>query len=82
MKAGWLLLLVGAGWRPAAAQVDPLLAGVIEATKAIDNHAHPLKYVAEGQSRDDDYDQLPCDTMEQGPGPWRTRIENPEWIGA
>lgn len=81
MRSGGLLLLVTIAWRPAAAQVDPLLAGVIETTKAIDNHAHPLKYVAQGQPGDEDYDQLPCDTMEQGPGPWRTRIENPEWIG-
>jgi len=76
-----VLLLVAMGWHPAAAQVDPAIAGVIERTKAIDNHAHPLKYVAEGQPRDEDYDQLPCDTLEQGPGPWRTRMENPEWIG-
>ena len=75
------LLLVMAAW-PAMAQVDPAIAAVIEHTKAIDNHAHPLKYVADGQPRDEDYDQLPCDTLEQGPGPWRTRIENPEWIGA
>jgi predicted TIM-barrel fold metal-dependent hydrolase len=74
------LLLVIAAW-PAMAQVDPAVAAVIEHTKAIDNHAHPLKYVADGQPRDEDYDQLPCDTMEQGPGPGRTRIENPEWIG-
>jgi len=75
-----VLLLMAIGWHPAAAQVDPAIAGVIERTKAIDNHAHPLKYVAEGQARDEDYDQLPCDTLDQGPGPWRTRIENPEWI--
>ena len=75
------LLLVIAAW-PARAQVDPAIAAVIEHTKAIDNHAHPLKYVAEGQPRDEDYDQLPCDTLEQGPGAVRTRIENPEWIGA
>jgi len=75
------LLLVIAVW-PAMAQVDPAIAAVIERTKAIDNHAHPLKYVAEGQPRDEDYDQLPCDTLEQGPGSVRARIENPEWIGA
>lgn len=77
MKTALLLVMAAS---PAIAQVDPAIAAVIEHTKAIDNHAHPLKYVAEGQSRDEDYDQLPCDTMEQGPGPWRTRIENPEWI--
>jgi len=79
MKTALLLVIAVL---PAMAQVDPAIAAVIERTKAIDNHAHPLKYVAEGQPRDEDYDQLPCDTLDQGPGPWRTRIENPEWIGA
>jgi predicted TIM-barrel fold metal-dependent hydrolase len=65
----------------ARAQVDPALAKVIEETKAIDNHAHPLRYVAEGQKADDEYDALPCDTLEQAPGPARTRPGNPEWIG-
>jgi uncharacterized protein len=83
MKTVPLILLAGSiiVW-PAAAQVDPAIAAVIENTKAIDNHAHPLKYVAEGQPRDEDYDQLPCDTLEQAPGPGRSRLENPEWIGA
>jgi predicted TIM-barrel fold metal-dependent hydrolase len=81
MKAVAAILLTAVGGLPAAAQIDPALARIIETTKAIDNHAHPLKYVAEGQARDEDYDQLPCDTMEQGPGPWRSRLENPEWIG-
>jgi predicted TIM-barrel fold metal-dependent hydrolase len=78
MKTALLLVMT---W-PAMAQVDPAIAAAIENTKAIDNHAHPIKYVAEGQPRDEDYDQLPCDTLEQGPGPWRSRLENPEWIGA
>jgi predicted TIM-barrel fold metal-dependent hydrolase len=81
MKAVAAIVLTAVGSLPAAAQMDPALARIIETTKAIDNHAHPLKYVAEGQARDEDYDQLPCDTMEQGPGPWRSRLENPEWIG-
>jgi len=82
MSNAFLMVLAGSVAWQAMAQVDPAIAAVIESTKAIDNHAHPLKYVAEGQPRDEDYDQLPCDTMEQGPGPWRSRLENPEWIGA
>src|SRR5712671_3635598 len=61
---------------------DPELAKVIQNTKAIDNHAHPLRYVAEGQKPDDEFDPLPCDTLEQAPGPVRSRPENPQWIGA
>ena len=71
------------GWAPGAmAQVDPALAKVIQETLAVDNHAHPLRYVAEGQKPDDEYDALPCDTLEQAPGPARTRPGNPEWIAA
>jgi hypothetical protein len=64
----------------AHAQVDPALAAVIQSTKAIDNHAHPLRYVADGEKRDEEYDALPCDTLEQAPGPLRSRPDNPEWI--
>jgi hypothetical protein len=32
--------------------------------KAIDNHAHPLKYVAEGEKADDEFDALPLDAIE------------------
>ncbi|HUJ21715.1 MAG TPA: hypothetical protein VLX58_09355 [Bryobacteraceae bacterium] len=66
----------------APAQVDPEVARAIETTKAIDNHAHPHRYVAEGQKPDDEYDALPCDTLDQAPGPARTRLENPEWVAA
>jgi hypothetical protein len=83
MKFVLSVLLLGCVFASyASAQVDPGLAGVIQNTKAIDNHAHPIRYVAEGQKPDDEYDGLPCDTLPQAPGPWRTRLENPEWIGA
>jgi predicted TIM-barrel fold metal-dependent hydrolase len=61
------------------AQVDPALAKVIDDTKAIDNHAHPLRYVGENEKADDEYDALPCDTLEQAPGPVRTRPDQPAW---
>jgi hypothetical protein len=77
------VVLALAGWASGAmAQVDPALAKVIQETKAIDNHAHPQRYVAEGQKPDDEFDALPCDTLEQAPGPARTRPSNPEWMGA
>ena len=83
MRIATALVLALAGWAPAAlAQVDPALAKVIQETKAIDNHAHPQRYVAEGQKPDDEFDALPCDTLEQAPGPARTRTGNPEWMGA
>ena len=82
MRFTAVLMLAACASRLAPAQVDPALAGVIQATKAIDNHAHPLRYVAEGQKPDDEYDALPCDTLPQSQGPMRTRLENPEWTGA
>ncbi len=60
--------------------VDPAVARVIQTTKAIDNHAHPQRYVAPGQTPDDEYDALPCDNLEQAPGPVRSRSDNPELI--
>jgi len=72
MKLPAILLLALSGVGRAQAQVDPALAAVIQSTRAIDNHAHPLRYVAEGEKRDDEYDALPCDTLEQAPGPLRT----------
>lgn len=61
---------------------DPALARAIDDVKAIDNHAHPLRYVAAGQKPDNEYDALPCDTLEPSPSPApaRMRTENPEWI--
>ncbi len=64
----------------AQAQIDPALARVIQETKAIDNHAHPLRYDAPGQPRDEDYDALPCDNLGQAPGPVRSRADNPELV--
>ena len=82
MKIAIAIVVVLVGWASGAmAQVDPALAKVIQDTKAIDNHAHPQRYVAEGEKPDDEFDALPCDTLEQAPGPARTRPDNPEWMG-
>ncbi|MBZ5595814.1 MAG: amidohydrolase [Acidobacteriia bacterium] len=83
MRIAAAVVFVFGGWASGAlGQVDPALAKIIQETQAIDNHAHPLRYVAEGQKADDEYDALPCDTLAQAPGPVRSRAENPEWIGA
>jgi len=37
--------------------------------KAIDNHAHPLKYVAPGEKPDDEFDALPLDVIVPFPLP-------------
>ena len=48
-----------------------LLLAEIYKIKAIDNHAHPLKYVAEGEKPDDEFDALPLDAIELFPLPVR-----------
>ena len=61
---------------------DPSLMNEISKIKAIDNHAHPLKYVAEGEKPDDEFDALPLDAIEPFPLPSRLQLDNPEFIGA
>ena len=80
MKAPVLLFLIAVSALWGQTDVDPGLAAVIQSTKAIDNHAHPMRFVAEGGKPDDEFDALPCDTLPQEPGPLRSRLDNPEWI--
>jgi hypothetical protein len=54
----------------------------ISRIKAIDNHAHPLKYVAPGAKADDEFDALPLDVMEPFALPVRLNPTNTEFIGA
>lgn len=49
--------------------------------KAIDNHSHPPKLVAQGE-KDDDFDALPCDPISQMDPPFQTRPENPQVLKA
>jgi len=54
-----LSLFLGCGnLSPVLAQsgIDRDLLNEIYKIKAIDNHAHPLKYVAEGEKPDDEFD--------------------------
>src|SRR6266705_628027 len=68
----------------ASAQVaaDPSLLAEISGIKAIDNHAHPLKYVAPGEKPDDEFDALPLDAIEAFPLPLRLSPANQEFIRA
>jgi uncharacterized protein len=69
---------------PLSAQsgIDRSLLAEISKIKAIDNHAHPLKYVSEGEKPDDEYDALPLDAIEAFPLPLRLSPTNPEFIRA
>jgi len=61
---------------------DPSLLEEINKIKAIDNHAHPLRYVAEGEPADEEYDALPLEAIEPFLLPIRLSTSNPEFIKA
>lgn len=64
------------------AGVDRDLLNEINKIKAIDNHAHPVKYVAEGEAADTEYDALPLDVITPFPLPVRLSPANSEFIRA
>src|SRR6185503_2429184 len=61
---------------------DPQLVSAIAKIKAIDNHAHPLRYVAPGEKPDDEFDALPLDAIGPIPLPVRLNPGNLEFIQA
>src|SRR5258708_21739760 len=66
----------------AQTRIDTDLLNEISKIKAIDNHAHPVKYVAEGEKPDDEFDALPLDAIVAVPLPVRLSPTNPEFIRA
>lgn len=77
-----LMFVISAPPTLAQTAADPALAAEIAKIKAIDNHAHPLKFVTEGEQPDDESDALPLEAIEQFPLPVRLSPENKEFIGA
>src|SRR5712692_5869909 len=63
-------------------RADADLLNEISKIKAIDNHAHPFKYVAPGEKPDDEFDALPLDAIVPFPLPTRLSPTNPEFIRA
>jgi predicted TIM-barrel fold metal-dependent hydrolase len=64
--------------RSSGALVDPEIAGEIAQIKAIDNHAHPVRPTAQGETPDNEYDALPVDNLEAQSDPIRQRPNSPE----
>jgi uncharacterized protein len=62
--------------------VDRNLLAEISRIKAIDNHAHPLKYVVPGEKPDDEFDALPLDAIAAFPLPTRLSPTNLEFTRA
>src|SRR3977135_1918268 len=79
-----LCFLIATGSIQISAQtaVDRDLLAEILKIKAIDNHAHPLKYVAPGEKPDDEFDALPLDAIVPFPLPVRLNPSNAEFIRA
>ncbi|MGZ8847087.1 MAG: amidohydrolase family protein [Pyrinomonadaceae bacterium] len=66
----------------AQTRADGDLISEISKIKAIDNHAHPLKYVAPGEKPDDEYDALPLEAIPPFPFPVRGVPTNLEFVRA
>ena len=78
--AGMAILLAAAAWTGAQTP-DPSIMVEIREIRAIDNHSHPPRVVAEGE-RDDEFDALPCDPLEPTEANTMTRPENPMYLAA
>jgi predicted TIM-barrel fold metal-dependent hydrolase len=57
--------------------IDPQLAQEIAKIKAIDNHAHPVRPTAAGETPDTEYDALPVENLEAQSDPLRQRAKAP-----
>lgn len=77
-----IVFLFAASMLYGQAGVDRDLLNDINKIKAIDNHAHPVKYVAPGEPADTEFDALPLDAIPPFPLPVRLFPNNPEFIRA
>jgi len=79
-----LLSVVIFAMTTASAQTAPdrELVAEIAKIKAVDNHAHPLRYVAAGEKPDDEFDALPLDAIGPIPLPVRLNPGNLEYVNA
>src|SRR5215217_2826087 len=82
--ARWLLgaaLMCPASLR-GQAPVDSALARYINGIRAIDDHAHPMRFVAPGTPADSEYDALPLDGIPSFDLPHRLKADDPIWRAA
>jgi uncharacterized protein len=66
----------------AQAPVDSALARYINAIRAIDDHAHPMRPIAPGAPADSEYDALPLDGIPPFDVPNRLKPDDPIWRSA
>jgi predicted TIM-barrel fold metal-dependent hydrolase len=60
------------------ANIDASLLEEIQAIRAVDNHAHPVRAVHAGEAPDRDFDALPVDNMEPQSDPTGLRADSPQ----
>jgi uncharacterized protein len=77
-----LILAAACGPAPRAPLADPDLAAEIDQIRAIDNHAHPVRWVAAGEAPDRGFDALPVDNMEPQSEPVNLRPGAPALLDA
>lgn len=76
------LAIVHASAVGAQAPVDSALLRYINGIRAIDNHAHPMRPVAQGAPADTDFDALPLDGIPPFDLPNRLKADDPIWRAA
>jgi predicted TIM-barrel fold metal-dependent hydrolase len=76
-----IVALLAAATVARAQAPDPALMSEIRKIRAIDNHSHPPRVVADGE-HDDEFDALPCDPLEATAPNTMTRPENPQYLAA
>jgi uncharacterized protein len=81
LLAAALLFISGCGRAPSTL-VDEQLAAEIRNIRAIDNHAHPVRFTAPGEEADRGFDALPVDNMEPQSDPVNLRPTSPEVVEA
>src|SRR5262249_34001269 len=82
MKSTWpvmILLIAGCVRSPASSpgspDMSPEILAEINRIRAIDNHAHPVRFVSAGE-QDREFDALPVDNMEPASDPLQLRPDD------
>jgi predicted TIM-barrel fold metal-dependent hydrolase len=78
----WVTALLVPAFSTAQVAVDSALARYINAIRAIDDHAHPMRPVASGAPADSEFDALPLDGIPTFDLPNRLKADDPIWRAA
>lgn len=84
-RSPWRAMFIAAlsaTFAQAQAPVDSALARYINAIRAIDNHAHPMRPIPAGAPADTEFDALPLDGIPPFDPPNRLKPDDPIWRAA